>query len=145
MHHQGDVPLTPKEHDYALTAPIGTTLSEETTGSSTPPGTKNESPGTENPLRSAIFSTFTKMGSLVIKIVVDSGSVVNAVAAASVLSLGLQPLPHPRPYKAMWINDTYLVVTTRCIVPLQVAGYQENVWCDILPMGVGSVLDGELF
>ena len=117
------IPLTPREHDYALTAPIGTTISEETATSSTPPGHKNDSPGTENPLWSAIFSTFTKMGSLVIKIVVDSGSVVNAVAAASVFSLGLQPVPHPRPYKAMWINDAYLAMTTRCIVPLQVAGY----------------------
>ena len=136
------IPLTSEEHNFALTAPIGTTVSEETTRSSTPPGLRNASSGTENPLLLAIFSMFTKMGSLVIKIVVDSGSVVNAVGAASVLSLGLQPLPHPRPYKAMWINDAHLAMTTRCIVPLQVAGYQEDVWCDILPMGVGSVLLG---
>ena len=136
------IPLTLEEHSLALTAPLGTTLSDETARSSTPPGPENTPPGTENPLRSAIFSTFTKIGTLVIKIVVDSGNVVNAVAAASVLSLGLQPLPHPRPYKAMWINDAYLAVTTRCIVPLQMAGYCEDVWCDILPMGVGSVLLG---
>ena len=121
------IPLTSEEHNFALTAPIGMTISEETTSSSTPSGPKNTSPGTENPLQSAIFLTFTKMGSLMIKIVVDSGSVVNAIAVASVLSLGLQPLPHLRPYKAMWINDAYLAMTTRCIVPIQVAGYQEDV------------------
>ena len=87
----------------------------------------------DNPLRTSIFLTFTRTGANVIKILIDSGSVVNAVAAASVLSLGLQPLPHPRPYKAMWINDAFLAVTKRCIVALQVAGYREDVWFDILP------------
>ena len=42
----------------------------------------------------------------------------------------------------MWINDASLVVTMRCLVPLQVAGYHEEILCDILPMGVGSVLLG---
>ena len=77
-----------------------------------------------------------------IKILVDSGSVVNAVATASVHALGLQPRLHPRPYKAMWINETSLAMTKRCIVPLKVVGYREDIWCDILPMGVGSVLLG---
>ena len=99
-------------------------------------------PDLEDPLRSSIFSTFSKIGSTVIKILVDSGSVVNAVAEASVLALGLQPRLHPRPYKAMWINETFLAVTKRCVVPLKVAGYRKDIWCDILPMGVGSVLLG---
>ena len=42
----------------------------------------------------------------------------------------------------MWINEAFLAVTKRCIVPLQVTGYHDDVWCDILPMGVGSVLLG---
>ena len=129
------LPLTSEEHAKALTAPLGTTLTDATAGSKTPLSS-------ENPIRTAIFTTFTKIGANVIKILIDSGSVVNAVSAASIHSLGLQPLPYPRPYKAMWINDAFLAVTSRCIVPLQVAGYHEEVWCDILPMGVGSVLLG---
>ena len=42
----------------------------------------------------------------------------------------------------MWINKTFLAVTKRYVVPLKVAGYREDIWCDILPMGVGSVLLG---
>ena len=129
------LPLSAEEFAHAHSAPLGTTLTDSTIGSDTPPGS-------ENPLRTSIFSTFTKIGDFVIKVLVDSGSVVNAVASASVHSLGLQPLPHPRPYKAMWINDAFLAVTKRCIVPLQVAGYRDDVWCDILPMGVGSLLLG---
>ena len=128
--------LTIAKHSVDLTAPLGTMLSD--------PSAEGEEgmPGTEDPLRSEIFSMFTKIGSTVVKILVDSGSVVNAVAAASVHTLGLQPWLHPRPYKAMWINEASLAVTKRCIVPLKVARYRENIWYDILPMGVGSVLLG---
>ena len=129
------MPLTSEEHAKALTAPLGTTLTDAPTEVETPLSS-------ENPIRTTIFTTFTKIGANVIKILIDSGSVVNAVSAASIHSLGLQPQLHPRPYKAMWINEVFLAVTSRCIVPLQVAGYQEEVWCDILPMGVGSVLLG---
>ena len=127
--------LTDEEHSLAASAPLGKMLSEI-------PTEENSGPELEDPIRSSIFLTFSRIGSTMIKILVDSGSVVNAVAAASVLALGLQPRPHPRPYKAMWINETYLAVTKRCVVPLKVAGYHEDIWCDILPMGVGSVLLG---
>ena len=129
------IPLSVEEQALALAAPLGTTLSGA-------PMTSDSTPGTENSQRSSVFSTYTKIGSSVIKILVDSGSVVNAVAFASVPTLGLQAQPHPRPYRAMWINDASLAVTMRCLVPLQVAGYKEDIWCDILPMGVGSILLG---
>ena len=128
--------LTIAEHSRAVAVPLGTMLSDPSTGG------EESMPSMEDPLRSSIFSTFTKIGSTVVKILVDSGSVMNAVAAASVHALDLHPRLHPRPYKAMWINEASLAVTKRCIVPLKVAGYREDVWCDILPMGVGSVLLG---
>ena len=128
--------LTAAEHAQALIAPLGTKITELSADA------EGVAAGKEDPLRSAIFSTFTTIGPTVVKILVDSGSVVNAVAAASVHTLGLLPRPHPRPYKAMWINDASLSVTKRCMVPLKVAGYCEDIWCDILPMGVGSVLLG---
>ena len=129
------IPLTPEELTLALAAPLGTTLSKTSTES-------NSELGTNDSQRSSIFSTYTKIDTTVVKILVDSGSVVNAVAAASVPILGLQAQAHPRPYRAMWINDASLAVTRRCLVPLQVAGYHEEIWCDILPMGVGSILLG---
>ena len=133
---KGMKPLTNEEHSLAVAVSLGTMLSDLSAGG------EETMPSTEDPLLSLIFLTFTKIGSTVVKILVDSGSVVNAIAAASVHALGLHPLLHPRPYKAMWINEASLVVTKRCIVPLKVARYREDVWCDILPMGVGSVLLG---
>ena len=126
-------PLTPLECTIALARPLNTT----------PGGPLPTSPpaqGTEDPIRTAIFSTFTKIANSVIKILVESGSVVHAVAAASISALGLRPEIYPLPYKAMWINDASLSVTHRCLVPLRGAGYGAEVWCDCLPMGVDNVL-----
>ena len=129
------IPLTFLECTIALALPLNLTPGSSTTAS-------NRSQGTEDPICTSIFSTFTRIADSVIKILVDSGSVVNAVAAASVPALGLTPEVHLLPYKAMWINDLSLVVTHRCLVPLRVAGYGADIWCDVLPMGVGSVLLG---
>ena len=129
------IPLSPNEQILALAAPLGTTLSGATT-------TADSTPCSEESQRSSIFSTYTRIGPSVVKILVDNGSMVNAVSSASVPTLGLQAQIHPRPYRAMWINDASLAMTMRCLIPLQVAGYREEIWCDILPMGVGSVLLG---
>ena len=128
-------PLTREERTIALALPAETKIDN-------PTAAQCESPGLEDTGRTSIFSTYTRIANSIIKILVDSGSVVNAVSAASVPALGLRPEIHPQPYKAMWINDASLSVTQRCLVPLQVARYSAEVWCDVLPMGVGSVLLG---
>ena len=77
------IPLSLEEPNLALVVPLGTTLSGATTES-------NSIPSSEDSQRSSIFSTYTKIGSSVVKILVDSGSVVNVVPSASVPTLGLQ-------------------------------------------------------
>ena len=129
------IPLTSRERTIALAIPLNPIHGSSTTKAS-------QSQGSEDPNRTSILSTFTRIADTVIKILVDTGSVVNAVAAASVPALRLTPEVHPLPYKAMWINDLSLAVTHRCLVPLRVAGYSADIWCDVLPMGVGSVLLG---
>ena len=127
--------LNPLEHTIALAVPLDLT----------PEGSYSSSDPTQplkHPICTTIFSTFTKIADTVIKVLVDSGSGINAAAAASVLALGLAPEVHPLPYKAMWINDLSLAVTHRCLVPLRVGGYGAEIWCDVLPMGVGSILLG---
>ena len=97
-------PLTPLERTIALALPLN--LTPDSSSSSA-----TQSQGPEDPTQTSIFATFTRIANIVIKILVDSGSVVNAVAAASVAALGLTPEVHPLPYKAMWINDLSLSVT----------------------------------
>ena len=129
------IPLTKEERTIALALPAETKLDNPTTAQCV-------SPSLEDTGRSSIFSTYTRIANSIIKILVDSVSVVNAVSAASIPALGLRPEIHPQSYKAMWINDASLSVTQRCLVPLQVSRYSVEVWCDVLPMGVGTVLLG---
>ena len=87
-------PLTPLECTIAFARPLNTTSED-------PLPTSPQVQGAEDPLRTAIFSTFTKIANSFIKILVDNGSVVNAVVAASIPALGLRPERHPTPYKGM--------------------------------------------
>ena len=97
-------PLMPQERTIAFARPLNTKAGNPLLAS--PPES-----GTDDPLRTSIFSTYTKIADSIIKILVDSRSVVNAVAAASIPTIGLRPEIHPIPYKAMWINDVSLAVT----------------------------------
>ena len=76
------VPLTKEERTIALALPTETTLYN-------PAAATSVSQGLEDTVRSSIFSTYTRIANSIIKILVDSGSVVNAVAAASVPALSL--------------------------------------------------------
>ena len=75
-------PLTPLECTIAFARPLNTTSGD-------PLPTSPQVQGVEDPLRTAIVSTFTKIANSVIKILVNSRSVVNAVTTASIPALGL--------------------------------------------------------
>ena len=92
--------------------------------------------------RTNILHTFVKLGDKVCKIIIDSGSCVNAISTNTVKSLGLASLPHPNPYKVSWIDSTSIPVKSRCQIPIQLQSYLEKVWCDVLPMGVSSIILG---
>jgi len=92
--------------------------------------------------RTSILHTFVKIGEKVCKIVIDSGSCVNAISTSAAKSLGLPTEPHPNPYKVSWIDSTSIPIKQRCQVRIQIQSYQERIWCDVLPMGVSSIILG---
>ncbi|KAK0601962.1 hypothetical protein LWI29_029106 [Acer saccharum] len=92
--------------------------------------------------RSSIFHTFTKCGNVVCKVLVDSGSYINVVSAQTINKLGLKPVNHLEPYRVSWIDTSSIPVTQQCQVPIQFSSYQENVWCDVVPMNDGHILLG---
>jgi hypothetical protein len=57
-----------------------------------------EPKGTEDWRRTAIFYTYIKCGDKECKIIIDSGSCINAVSSGSVSRLGLKSVPHPKLY-----------------------------------------------
>jgi len=92
--------------------------------------------------RTNILQTFLKLEDKVCKIIIDSGSCVNAIFASTVKMLGLTPVPHPNPYKVSWVDSTSIPIQSRCQVQIQMQSYQEKIWCDVLPMGVSSIILG---
>ena len=54
----------------------------------------------------------------------------------------LKAVPHPHPYKVSWVDSTSLSIIERCLVPLQLVGYRDKIWCDIIAMDVGSIILG---
>ena len=68
--------------------------------------------------RIAIFQTYTKCGDKTCKVIIDSGSCINAVSSNVVSPLGLKLTPHPNLYKISWVDTFSIAIKKRCVVPL---------------------------
>ena len=92
--------------------------------------------------RSAIFQTYTKCGDKTCKVIIDSGSCINAVSSNVVSRLGLKLIPHPNLYKVSWVDTSSIAINERCVVPLQFLTYKAEIWCDVIPMDVRNIILG---
>ncbi|CAI9757986.1 unnamed protein product [Fraxinus pennsylvanica] len=92
--------------------------------------------------RYAIFHTYSKINNKGCKVIVDSGSCINAVSMTTVAGLGLQFVPHPQPYSVYWVDTSSITVNERCLVPIQFLEYKDHIWCDVIPMDVGHIILG---
>ncbi|CAA7396920.1 unnamed protein product [Spirodela intermedia] len=99
-------------------------------------------PTAEDALRTSIFYTSVKINGQVCKLIVDSGSCVNAVSDVMVRRLGLVTTNHPSPYDVYLVDTTSLPVRLQCRVPLRVSTYDDHVLCDVLPTKIGSIILG---
>ena len=100
------------------------------------------SPTMDDPLRTSIFYTYVKINGHACKVIVDSGSCVNAVSDHVLQRAALSAISHRTPYDVSWIDTTALSVRHQCQVPLRVSTYDEHILCDVLPMKVGGVILG---
>uniref|UniRef100_A0A2N9EPA1 Chromo domain-containing protein n=1 Tax=Fagus sylvatica TaxID=28930 RepID=A0A2N9EPA1_FAGSY len=92
--------------------------------------------------RSNIFHTYVKCGSTNCKVIIDSGSCINAVSSSLVTRLGVKLIPHPNPYKVSWVDTSSIDIKERCLLPIQFMSYKDEIWCDVIPMDVGHVILG---
>ncbi|XP_078440850.1 zinc knuckle (CCHC-type) family protein [Wolffia australiana] len=76
------------------------------------------------------------------KLIVDSGSCVNAIFEDTARKLGLTLVLHPTPYNVSWIDASTLPVRMQCYVPLKMSTYDEQVLYDVLPPKIGSIILG---
>ena len=82
---------------------------------------------------SSIFQTDTKCGDKTCKVIIDSGSGINAVSSNIISRLGLKLTPYPHPYKVSWVDTSSIAIKER---------YKAEIWCDVIPMDVGHIILG---
>ncbi|KAK8940525.1 hypothetical protein KSP39_PZI010475 [Platanthera zijinensis] len=92
--------------------------------------------------RSSIFSLYFKSGDKSCKLIIDSGSCMNVVSEAVILRMKLTTESHPSPYQVAWVNKTSIPVTKRCLVPLVIKEYVDQVWCEVISMDACHILLG---
>ncbi|GKV53145.1 hypothetical protein SLEP1_g59685 [Rubroshorea leprosula] len=80
----------------------------------------------------------------VCNVIIDSGSCENVVSNYMVEKLGLPVKDHSHPYKLQWLRKGNEVkVTKRCLVSFSIGNrYQDDVWCDVIPMDACHLLLG---
>uniref|UniRef100_A0A2N9IMT1 Reverse transcriptase zinc-binding domain-containing protein n=1 Tax=Fagus sylvatica TaxID=28930 RepID=A0A2N9IMT1_FAGSY len=76
------------------------------------------------------------------RLIVVSGSCINAVSSSLVTRLGVKLIPHPNPYKVSWVDTSSIDIKERCLLPIQFMSYKDEIWCDVIPMDVGHIILG---
>ncbi|XP_027348022.1 uncharacterized protein LOC113859448 [Abrus precatorius] len=95
-------------------------------------------------MRHNIFHTRCTTQGKICDVIIDSGSCENIVSSYMVEKLKLPTEDHPYPYKLQWLNKSSEVkVSQRCLVAFLIEKkYQDEVWCDVLPMDACYLLLG---
>ena len=96
----------------------------------------------ENWLRSNVFHTRCTSKDRVCLVIIDSEGFENCVSLEMVQKLDLKMDPHPKPYKLSWLQEgSDIKVKHRCLVSFTIGKhYQDEVWCDVVPMDVCHLL-----
>lgn len=91
-----------------------------------------------------IFHTRCTVNGRVCSLIVDGGSCTNVASTTLVTKLNLEVELHPQPYSIQWLDQgNGLRVSHRCLVSFSIGkDYQDELWCDIIPMDVCHIILG---
>ena len=91
-----------------------------------------------------IFHTRCTINGRVCSLIVDGGSCTNVASTTLVTKLNLKTESHPQPYSIQWLDQGKgLRVSHRCLVSFSIGkSYQDELWCDIIPMDVCHIILG---
>ena len=100
--------------------------------------------GEKEEQRENIFHTGCTVQEKVCSLFIDGESCANVASSSMVEKLGLHATVHPHPYKLQWLNQGKgLHVNSWCLISLHIGkNYQDELWCDIIPMDTCHILVG---
>ncbi|XP_074305735.1 uncharacterized protein LOC141640955 [Silene latifolia] len=93
--------------------------------------------------REQIFHARCKVHGKTCNLIIDSGSCTNAVATELVDSFKLETRNHHKPYMLHWLNENNgIKVKKQALLSFFMGPYEDEVWCDVLPMSACHILLG---
>ncbi|XP_048227255.1 uncharacterized protein LOC125369285 [Ricinus communis] len=93
--------------------------------------------------RDNIFYTSCHVQGKTYNVIIDSGSCTNVASTLMVEKLGLNLIPHPKPYKLLWLNNYgEIKVNKQVIMTFTIGRYSDEVLCDVVPMHASHILLG---
>ncbi|XP_074293464.1 uncharacterized protein LOC141620513 [Silene latifolia] len=93
--------------------------------------------------REQIFHARCKVHGKTCNLIIDSGSCTNAVATELVDSFKLETRNHHKPYMLHWLNEkSGIKVKKQALLSFVMGPYEDEVWCDVLPMSACHILLG---
>ena len=76
-------------------------------------------------------------------LIIDGGSCSNLASEELVEKFNLKTEDHPNPYQIVWINDTSILISSRCLVVFNFNNtFELSAWCDVLPMKAAHIMFG---
>ena len=74
---------------------------------------------------------------------IDGGSCYNLASEEFVEKLNIKTEDHSNPYQRAWVNDTSILVSSRCLVTFNFSNnFELSTWCDVLSMKVAHIMLG---
>ncbi|XP_074306808.1 uncharacterized protein LOC141642043 [Silene latifolia] len=93
--------------------------------------------------REQILHAHCKVHGKTCNLIIDSGSCTNAVATELVDSFKLETRNHHKPYMLHWLNENSgIKVKKQALLSFVMGPYEDEVWCDVLPMSACHILLG---
>ena len=76
-------------------------------------------------------------------LIIDGGSCSNLASEELVEKFNLKTEDHPNHYQIVWINDTSILISSRCLVVFNFNNtFELSAWCDVLPMKAAHIMFG---
>ena len=100
--------------------------------------------GAKDEQRENIFHTRCTTQGKICSLIIDGGSCANVVSLSMIEKPGLQTMTHPHPYDIQWLNQSKgIQVNSRCLISFSIGkNYQDELWCDVIPMDACHILLG---
>ncbi|CAO2822571.1 unnamed protein product [Amaranthus hypochondriacus] len=100
-------------------------------------------PQVDETQRNNLFHTRCKIGEKTCNVIVDGGAQTDVVSSEVVSKLKLTTRDHEEPYKLNWLNDgNYIRVKKQALVSYSIGNFEDERWCDVLPMDACHLLLG---